>query len=119
MDIKSFSAKQCAQVLADAKTSKSNREAVIARVKAKAKESPRKAWKHLLKDINAGLESKIQARAGLISWEEAKANAPAKPEPKAKPEADGFDLGELAALLAKPIPSKAERARILELAAQA
>ena len=56
MDINTFSAKQCAQVLADAKTSKSNREAVIARVKAKAKESPRKAWKHLLKDINAGLE---------------------------------------------------------------
>jgi len=55
----------------------------------------------------------------VISWEQAKANAPAKPAPKAKPATGGFDLGELAALLAKPIPSKAERARILELAAQA
>ena len=118
MDINTFSAKQCAQVLADPKTSKSDREAVIARVKAKTKESSRKAWKHLLKDINAGLESKIQARAGLISWDEAKADAPAKPEPKAKPESGGFDLDDMAALLAKPIPSKADRARILDLAAQ-
>lgn len=118
MDINTLSAKQCAQVLADPKTSKSIREAVIARVKAKAKESPRKAWKHLLKDINAGLESKIQARAGLISWDEAKADAPAKPEPKAKPEIDGIPLDEAAAILAKPIPTRAERDELLVWAAQ-
>lgn len=118
MDIKSFSAKQCAQVLADPKTSKSIREAVIARVKAKAKESPRKAWKHLLKDINAGLESKIQARAGLISWDEAKANAPAKPEPKAKPEIVEVPYERAVAILTKRIPTKAERAELLAWAAQ-
>ena len=118
MDINTLSAKQCAQVLADAKTSKSDREAVIARVKAKTKESSRKAWKHLLKDINAGLESKIQARAGVISWDEAKADAPAKPEPKAEPEIVEVSHERVVAILNKAIPTKAERADVIAWAAQ-
>jgi hypothetical protein len=121
MDITTSSAKQCAQALADKNTNTANREAIIKRVKAMAK-TGKTRWVNLLKDINAGDNAKIQARAGIISWAQAKPEAskpkskPAK-QPKAAP--DAIDLGELAALLAKPIPSKADRARILALASMA
>ena len=120
MDITNFSAKQCAQAYTNAKT-KADREAIIKRVKAMAKNGKTR-WVNLLKDINAGATDKLRARAGEITWAQAKPEASAKPaKPAKKPEAstDAIDLGELAALLAKPIPSKADRARILALASMA